>query len=142
MTNIFDQNSYFANLLGHPVYDDAFLSWFEMYEERCANNSWKTKMFHSIVTSNKNFCWNVSQWFEKISNFVFGVTVKGPSTNLTLQTKNFSSEAASALFWGGFFSYSHLHIITFFVQFDWLFGQENWKKKIRFFVLFLTLKFN
>ena len=33
----------------------------------------------------------MSQWFEKISDFVFGVTVKGPSTNLTLQTKNFSS---------------------------------------------------
>ena len=58
----------------------------------------------------------MSQWFEKISDFVFGVTVKGPSTNLTLQTKNFSSKAASALFWEGFFLYSLLHIITIFLS--------------------------
>ena len=82
----------------------------------------------------------MSQWFEKISDFVFGVTVKGPSTNLTLQTKNFSSKAASALFWEGFFSYSHLHIITFFLSHLIDFLGKKIEKKMTIFVLFWTLK--
>ena len=129
MTNIFDQNSYFANLLGHPVYDDAFLSWFEMYEERCANNSWKTKMFHSIVTSNKNFCWNVSMIWKNFRLCVW-CDRKRPFNESNTSNENFSSKAASALFWEDFFFVRTLaHNKFFFVQFDWLLGKEIWKKK-------------
>ena len=82
----------------------------------------------------------MSQWFEKISDFVFGVTVKGPSTNLTLQTKNFSSEAASALFWEGFFFVLTLAHNNFFLSYLIDFLGKKIEKKKTIFVLFLTLK--
>ena len=137
MTNIFDQNSYFANLLGHPVYDDAFLSWFEMYEERCANNSWKTKMFHSIVTSNKNFCWNVSMIWKNFRLCVWCDRKRPFNESNTSNEKLFISKAASALFWEDFFFVRTLAHNKFFLSNLIDFWARKSEKKIWQFLSFL-----
>ena len=129
ISRIWDCKQKIRNLLRHPV-------WWCILSLKCTRKDARAiherqECFILLWLPIRIFV-GMSQWFEKISDFVFGVTVKGPSTNLTLQTKNFSSKAASALFWEGFFSYSHLHIITFLSNLIDFLGKKIEKKKWQF----------
>ena len=109
-------------------YDDAFL-----YEERCASTSWKTRMFHSFVTSNKNFCWNVSMIWKNFRLCVWCDRKRPFNESNTSNEKLF--------IWSGFrvilrrfFFVLTLAYNNFFCPIWLIFWARKLKKKITFFV--------